>query len=270
MRLARLFLELLLVGALLLAVLLLYIDGTRGRLPILPHFVFEVSGGSLVVQGTWRREDGDDAWPTQTTTIECERSSRRCREASAVLADNEQLMPIVINDLSVVRWDEDLLVVQGPGAACISEIYSFRFSTKSVTGLVTRKDTEMCRTAPSASPGGTAVRTVMVDGYKASMAAGYGRPLSSGSASKPDRRGSLHQAGFLVEFLGAGMQRDAEAEERRLLADRLALGVAGIERGARLVAPQRLGDLVDEVGVDLGRCHPLRADRQRLDAATSL
>src|SRR5262245_18201654 len=94
MRWARLLVECMLRGALLADVFLLYISATHVRVPILPHLVFILDKDSLVVQGTWRREDGDDAWPSQTTTIECERSTRRCREASAVLAGNGHLMPV--------------------------------------------------------------------------------------------------------------------------------------------------------------------------------
>ena len=45
------------------------------------------------------------------------------------------------------------------------------------------------------------------------------------------RAHAFRQAGFPVELLGAGMDRDAGACERRLLADEPALGVAGVEGG---------------------------------------
>src|SRR5206468_1462583 len=67
------------------------------------------------------------------------------------------------------------------------------------------------------------------------------------SAGMADRRpaldrGLLQQPGLLVELLRARMQRDRDAVERMRFDDRLALGVTGVERGAGLVAPHRLGD----------------------------
>ena len=61
------------------------------------------------------------------------------------------------------------------------------------------------------------------------------------------------------------MEGNPDARERGFPADLLALGVAGVHGGTRLVAPKRLGDLVDEIVRLLGGRGPLRADRQRLD-----
>ena len=84
------------------------------------------------------------------------------------------------------------------------------------------------------------------------------------------RRRLLQHALFLVELLGARMERNAGARRRQRRHDRLALGVARVELLARVVVPHRLRDLVDQrVGL-LGRRHPLRADGDRLDGVHAL
>jgi hypothetical protein len=66
-----------------------------------------------------------------------------------------------------------------------------------------------------------------------------GRPVRG-----PSGRGDLlQQAGFLVEALGARVERDARALDGVFLGDELALGVAGGQLLLRGVAVQRLGDL---------------------------
>jgi hypothetical protein len=139
--------------------------------PFLPHFVFVEDKGSLTVQGTWRREDGDDANPTQTTTIECDRATRRCLEASAVILGKDVMAPVAINTLPILKWDETAVVVAGAGARCVDEVYELHLSTKAVTGLITRKHDEFCDSTPGAEISKRPTRIRMIDGYEASWAA---------------------------------------------------------------------------------------------------
>jgi hypothetical protein len=171
MRLGRLIFEAVLLLGFLVASLLLYIEWTRDRSPFLPHFVFIHDKGSLVVQGTWRREDGDDAWPSQTTTVECERTSRQCTEASAVLASEDYLMPVKLSTFQISEWNDSVVIARGSTAQCIEETYEFHLATKSVTGLVSRKRTQLCDGMPGAAEARSPVRLRMVDGYRASRQA---------------------------------------------------------------------------------------------------
>src|SRR4029079_16655297 len=118
---------------------LLLEEKRRTRAPFLPPFIFEHDNDTVVIHGTWRREDGDDANPTQTTTIECDRAKHRCLEASAVILSNEMMTPVQINRLPIRRWDQDLIRVEGVGARCVDEVYELHLSSKAVTGLITRK-----------------------------------------------------------------------------------------------------------------------------------
>jgi hypothetical protein len=168
MRWGRLLFEGVMLFGLLLMGFALWVESTRDHSPFLPHFILVPDKDTISVQGTWRREDGDDAWPSQTTTIECERSTRRCIEASAVLAGKDLMMPVSINYLSILRWDDDLIVVQGVGAQCVEEVYEFHLRTKSVTGLQKRKRNDLCDAAPGASASKEPTRLRMIDGYQAS------------------------------------------------------------------------------------------------------
>ena len=68
----------------------------------------------------------------------------------------------------------------------------------------------------------------------------------SGRSAMVRRSGLLEQARLLVELLRARVERDARARGRGGCLDRLALGVPGVEELARVVVPERLGDLVDQ------------------------
>jgi hypothetical protein len=171
MRAGRLVFEGVLLIALFFAGFLLYLSATRVAAPYLPHFIFVHDGNILTVQGTWRREDGDDAWPSQTTTIECERAKLQCTEASAVLARGDRvdsLMPVVLNRFRATEWDGSVVVAQGSTALCIEETYQFYIATQSVTGLVSRKSTDTCNSVPGSAEAKGQVRLRMIDGYEAS------------------------------------------------------------------------------------------------------
>jgi hypothetical protein len=141
--------------------------------PFLPPFVLvhDHARGTLLVQGTWALEDDKNAWPTQTTTIECDRTTLQCLEATAIITGQDgQLFPLSINRLAVQRWDDELVAIKGTGAACVDEIYSIQLRTRMVTGLVTRKpvtgENDFCSLTSSQPK-----RMRMIDGYEASRVA---------------------------------------------------------------------------------------------------
>jgi hypothetical protein len=168
MRVGRLVFEAVLLIALFVTSLLLYVHSTSVRSPFLPHYHFAHDGNTLRVQGTWRREDGGDAWPSQTTTVECERATRQCTEASAVLADGEQLMPVLLHIFQIIEWSESVVVARGSTGLCIEETYQFHLATQSVTGLVSRRRTDVCNSAPGSAEAKSTVRLRMIDGFEAS------------------------------------------------------------------------------------------------------
>lgn len=107
----------------------------------LPHYNFnnDAATGKFWVVGTWALEDASNAWPTQSTTIECNRRSGICLEVTAVIADDKFMMPLAINRLKIDAWSSDSITISGIEAACITEHYQVSLLTKTVTGLVQRK-----------------------------------------------------------------------------------------------------------------------------------
>ena len=164
MRWFRSLFEAALVVALLAAGFLLYVEKTRVRSPFLPSFYFkhDEQAATFYVQGTWTLEGDEIAWPNQTTTIWCERKTKRCSEVTAVLAgrshETTSLMPATMNELDILRWDSDLIVARGQTAVCVDTTVNIHFQTKAVTGYVTPR--EGC-------PNVQAKRMRMIDGHKA-------------------------------------------------------------------------------------------------------
>ena len=64
----------------------------------------------------------------------------------------------------------------------------------------------------------------------------------------PGGHGRGDAPGLAVIALGTRVQRDGEAVERRVEADAARLAMALVEQAPRVLVPQRLGDLVDEIG----------------------
>jgi hypothetical protein len=172
MKLGRTAVEIVMLVSLLICASLLWLEKNEVRSPFLPHYIFSHNAlsGNLFVQGTWRREDGDDAYPTQTTTLECERTTKQCLEASAVIAKN-LMLPVSINTLKISRWDDQFVVVNGPGALCVDETYTIDLRLEAVAGLLKSKAGCSETNETNEKP----MRMRMVDGYKESQAIHYGR-----------------------------------------------------------------------------------------------
>jgi hypothetical protein len=166
----RLVLDRLLLGALVLAVRALNVQSTSDHSAFLPHFIFTGDQNWISVQGTWRLDDGDDAYPSQTTPIECSRPTVRCIEASAAITRSDLVLPVSIKQLRVLRWDKDVVITEGAGGRCVDAVYEFHLTTKAVTGLQTRKNDEWCQTSPAAAVAKQESKMHMVDGYEDSWA----------------------------------------------------------------------------------------------------
>src|SRR6056297_1778286 len=86
------------------------------------------------------------------------------------------------------------------------------------------------------------------------------RPPVGGRVAWPNGLALLQQANLAIEAFGARVQRYANAAQCSFGCDGLTLRVADIQQFARIVVPKRLGDLIDQILVLIGRRVPLRAD----------
>jgi hypothetical protein len=111
----------------------------------LPRFSlhYHQTGGYLDVRGTWQLETKDDAWPTQTTTLHCERANRTCQEATVVITEIG-LLPVEINSLAVKVWTDTFIEVCGSTAMAVSERYLIDLADKAVSGFVGPRNGEDC------------------------------------------------------------------------------------------------------------------------------
>ena len=164
MRWGRVAFEVLLVGALLLVILVGKLEQRAARNPILPHYSFVDSDELIEAQGTWMLLDETSAWPNQTTTITCEKTERRCYEASAVLA-KVLLFPVSISPLRVERWSDNEIRLSGNDGACWEMLYTLDIVTRTVSGFGKRK---------SGCEGKSTRRMLLGDGYKESMKRRHG------------------------------------------------------------------------------------------------
>jgi hypothetical protein len=159
-----------LLGVLLLVTSgMLWVELNKVRSPLLPGATFSISAGKafFLAQGTWRREDQDNAFAIQTTSLECDRATKKCHEATAIVTD-VSVLPININTLEVIKWDDDFIVIRGPSSLCTEEIYTADIRAEFLAGVVTPKSG--CQSS-NQKP----FRIRLVDGYQASKALRRGR-----------------------------------------------------------------------------------------------
>jgi hypothetical protein len=138
----------------------------KSRRVILPHasFSHDQKLGYIEARGTWERDDKEDALPNQTTTIECWRSESTCTEVTAALADTG-FMPLDINHLKIISWNEQVAVVCAARALTTAERYVIDLKSRSVSGGVgPRREGSPCPTEIEAT-------FKMIDGYYRSLPA---------------------------------------------------------------------------------------------------
>ena len=99
------------------------------------HFFVSQEQGIIEMQGTWRLEDEKSGFPTQSTTLHCNKINRTCVEATAVVADSEIMMPVSLDYRTIEKWDEHGAIVRGADGMCFDTVYSISFAAKSVTGI---------------------------------------------------------------------------------------------------------------------------------------
>jgi peptidoglycan hydrolase-like protein with peptidoglycan-binding domain len=121
--------------------------GWLDQLPVqLPPSVFldETWDASVSATGTWTIVDGRQAWPLQTTYIECNRKGKSCVESTAVVEEGNQLV-LTMDHEDVERWDDQEIVTKPKDRHCVTETLRLSRSQKTVTRVRTPIISEPCR-----------------------------------------------------------------------------------------------------------------------------
>lgn len=116
------------------------------------------SAGYLDVRGTWELETKDGAWPTQTTTLQCERATQTCQEVTVVLSQ-VGFLPVVINSLAIKSWTDRVVEICGSTAIATSERYLIDVLAKTVSGSVGPRNGNDC-------PSRVQKRMKLIDGFR--------------------------------------------------------------------------------------------------------
>jgi hypothetical protein len=84
-------------------------------------------------------------------------------------------MPVTLHAFEITQWNDIVVITRGSTALCIEETYEFHPATRAVTGLISRKRSDVCDNSLGAAESKGPVRIRMVDGYESSREARYGR-----------------------------------------------------------------------------------------------
>ncbi|MBO4225350.1 hypothetical protein [Bradyrhizobium neotropicale] len=89
--------------------------------------------GYVRATGTWVFEDDTkQAFPRQTTEIECYRDEKECRSAQAEIASN--MLTVHSDRFPIASWDSQSIVYVSRDPMCVSYTYTVSRSTQRITG----------------------------------------------------------------------------------------------------------------------------------------
>lgn len=112
------------------------IFGKNGAGLTLPDHDFHVSsdGAWLRVHGRWTLVGEAMGWPTQTSTVECDKDQKVCVEGTAVISDGI-LMDVKLTNFKVDRWDAETVIATSNDMPCVKRTYVFDLRTKSANAV---------------------------------------------------------------------------------------------------------------------------------------
>lgn len=149
--------------------------GRRARrlepIPIYLGSASVIAFGDLAkVEGTWVFDSDDpvytQAYPIQTTTIECNRRTGTCTDATAVIGyeADSAILSVYLDIWRITKWSDSEIVAENDQAECMSYTLSINLPTKKVSAFRRGKGTAGCE-AFSTSP----QITRLVDGLDVSQ-----------------------------------------------------------------------------------------------------
>jgi hypothetical protein len=108
----------------------------KERVPVELPFAFYVESVEGYVQagGTWTIEGDQQAFPLQTTEIDCWQPSRTCTSGTAQVSARD-VLTVNIGRLPVIEWTDSHVVFVDESPTCVRYTYTINVATKSVTGV---------------------------------------------------------------------------------------------------------------------------------------
>ena len=100
--------------------------------------VSQFSNEYVSATGTWVIEGHNQAFPLQTTQIQCERKINRCTSATAQVMIGGQLHAH-LDTYEIVNWEKARIVFLDDSPTCVSYIYTIDAASKSVGGVRRKK-----------------------------------------------------------------------------------------------------------------------------------
>lgn len=134
------------------------------RLPFF-HFLEDLwDQGFVSAEGTWVIANEKQAWPEQTSKIQCSKASGTCTEATAIISRGESSpsLSVDIETYEIERWDQYEIVTKPLQFGCARYIRRFNRPQKSVTGIrSTTSDEGICKGMETSEK-----YLVLTDGFK--------------------------------------------------------------------------------------------------------
>jgi hypothetical protein len=124
------------VGTVLAAIVV-----AKSRVPVnLPVWdsVSALGDSHAVAKGTWVIESQQQAFPLQTTDIQCEKELRRCTMATATVMSGDQLN-LNVDFYEVISWDKSRIVFVNETPLCVRYIYTIDLATKATNAIRSKR-----------------------------------------------------------------------------------------------------------------------------------
>jgi hypothetical protein len=142
----------------LFVAVLIFIDSTivNNKVPVsMPSMIIYGDDEIAYAKGTWIIEGGSkegnyDAFPLQTSTIQCNRSKKECIIATGYVgSSSNKILTVDLDVLPIIEWTDNHLVYINDSFTCLNYRYTLNWTTKSATGIRLKipkmKNQESCK-----------------------------------------------------------------------------------------------------------------------------
>jgi len=106
--------------------------------------------GIISAEGTWKFQNGDQAFPLQTSKITCVKQTRNCQIVTANVSilnnsDDNGHLNIDVTDWAITRWTDTEVVAENDNPVCVSYTMTINFQKKEAFQFRRGKGGEQCK-----------------------------------------------------------------------------------------------------------------------------